>query len=169
MTQTHVDTAVAAWAAFTSADPSGLAHAGGPALPALRPALRRHERQYPSTREGLGKTERAALDAVAAGRTGFADIFLAHAEGDEPRFMGDTTFRGYLDRLTGGPYPLLRIAGGGHHHLTRTGERVLAGEADQVELNGVDRWYGGVHLTGRAPWRWDEREARVVRTEEPPV
>jgi len=28
---------------------------------------------------------------------------------------------------------------------------------DHVGLNGVDRWIGGVHLTGRAVrWRWDE-------------
>ena len=34
---------------------------------------------------------------------------------------------------------------------------VLEGSDDHVALNGVDRWIGGVHLTGRTmPWRWDE-------------
>jgi hypothetical protein len=34
---------------------------------------------------------------------------------------------------------------------------VLAGEADHVTLNGLDRWIGGVHLHGRhTPWRWDD-------------
>ena len=32
--------------------------------------------------------------------------------------------------------------------LTDTGPRVLAGEADHVTLNGIDRWIGGVHLRG---------------------
>ena len=32
---------------------------------------------------------------------------------------------------------------------------------DQVALNGIDRWIGGVHLSGREVrwrwrWRWDE-------------
>jgi hypothetical protein len=41
--------------------------------------------------------------------------------------------------------------------LTAAGARVLAGEADHVELNGIDRWIGGVHLHGhRVPWRWDD-------------
>ena len=41
--------------------------------------------------------------------------------------------------------------------LTGPGRRVLDGEEDHVALNGVDRWIGGVHLTGRAVrWRWDE-------------
>jgi hypothetical protein len=32
-----------------------------------------------------------------------------------------------------------------------------------VALNGVDRWIGGVHLTGHAvPWRWDEGTESVV-------
>ena len=29
--------------------------------------------------------------------------------------------------------------------LTDDGARVLAGEADRVALNGIDRWLGGVH------------------------
>lgn len=41
--------------------------------------------------------------------------------------------------------------------LTAAGRRVLDGYEDHVGLNGVDRWIGGVHLTGRAVrWRWDE-------------
>jgi len=35
---------------------------------------------------------------------------------------------------------------------------VLAGKADHITLNGIDRWIGGVHLFGnQVPWRWDER------------
>jgi hypothetical protein len=41
--------------------------------------------------------------------------------------------------------------------LPGAGTRVLAGQADQVALNGIDRWIGGVHLTGhQVPWRWDD-------------
>jgi len=40
---------------------------------------------------------------------------------------------------------------------------VLAGEADHVALNGVDRWIGGVHLAGPdSPWRWDEGTEGIV-------
>ncbi len=47
----------------------------------------------------------------------------------------------------------------------RAGARVLAGDADHVALNGVDRWIGGVHLNGRdARWRWDEGTERITAT-----
>jgi hypothetical protein len=39
--------------------------------------------------------------------------------------------------------------------LTDAGERVLAGEADRVELLGVDRWVGGTHVGAGSVWRWD--------------
>jgi hypothetical protein len=48
-------------------------------------------------------------------------------------------------------------------HLTGTGARVLAGQADQIALNGIDRWIGGVHLQGRhVPWRWDDGTETIV-------
>ena len=47
--------------------------------------------------------------------------------------------------------------------LTDAGPRVLAGDADHVALNGIDRWIGGVHLPGReVPWRWDEGIESIV-------
>jgi hypothetical protein len=47
--------------------------------------------------------------------------------------------------------------------ITDDGRRVLAGDADRVSLCGIDRWLGGVHVTGTGPvWRWDARR-QVVR------
>jgi hypothetical protein len=46
--------------------------------------------------------------------------------------------------------------------LTPDGERVLGGEADRVELLGVDRWIGGTHVTSDTPWRWDAAARRLV-------
>jgi hypothetical protein len=61
--------------------------------------------------------------------------------------------------LAAGPSPLLQ----GHDRvrLTADGARVLAGEADAIALRGVDRWIGGVHLTGDPDWRWDPADARL--------
>jgi hypothetical protein len=40
---------------------------------------------------------------------------------------------------------------------------VLAGGADQIALNGIDRWIGGVHLQGHhVPWRWDDGAETIV-------
>jgi hypothetical protein len=153
-----------AWAAFRSPDPTAIEAvlaAGTDPLPALASALTRHLEQFPATADGLGRTERAALQAVASGLTGFVDVFVAHSQDEERPFMGDTTLRTYLERLARGPAPLLRIDADGRYHLTPVGAAVLDGRADQVELNGVDRWLGGVRLRGRAPWRWDRATRRL--------
>ncbi len=40
---------------------------------------------------------------------------------------------------------------------------MLAAELDAIELNGVDRWWGGVHQCGaEAAWRWDGSTGRLV-------
>jgi hypothetical protein len=49
----------------------------------------------------------------------------------------------------------------GHHRQPGTGERVLRGEADRVELLGVDRWIGGTHVTPESGWRWDSAAQEV--------
>ena len=46
--------------------------------------------------------------------------------------------------------------------LTAAGRRVLDGEADRVELLGIDRWVGGTHLLPGAVWRWDGERRSVV-------
>jgi hypothetical protein len=166
LTQAHLDLATRAWRAFRADQPPALAAlASQPTdpLPALGAALIRQLRQFPGTRDGLGLTERRALEAVAAGLTGFVDIFIAHAAAEDPAFLGDTTLWHYLERLAQGRHPLLEIDGTGRYRLTGYGMRVLDGAGDQIELNGIDRWYGGVHLIGRSVWRWDEECQAIAR------
>jgi len=75
-----------------------------------------------------------------------------------------------MDRMAGARVPLLVVDSGGRPvdrhtglRLTDAGARVLAGEADHVSLNGVDRWIGGVHLQGDgARWRWDDGTESLV-------
>ena len=72
--------------------------------------------------------------------------------------------------MAAGPHPLLRLDPPGRLverttgvRLTDTGARVLAGQADQIALNGIDRWIGGAHLQGHnLPWRWDDGTETIV-------
>jgi hypothetical protein len=48
--------------------------------------------------------------------------------------------------------------------LTPAGERVLRGEADRVELLGIDRWLGGTHVTAEDVWRWDPAARRLLES-----
>ena len=93
----------------------------------------------------------------------------------EPRpFLGDGFGFRILDRLAAARVPLVEadppggVAAGTRLRVTEAGRRVLAGEADHVDLNGIDRWVGGVHLHGAAArWRWDEGTEAVVGPSRP--
>lgn len=170
----------AAWQAFRAPVPQALAALladGCPALPELAPALRRHLQEFPAVSHGLGRLQTAALQAIAHdGRHDPGGIFRAASAREERPWFGDTTLFACLARLAAGPVPLLSIAGPGplpcwqpparldawHLDLTPAGRAVLAGTADYVQLNGIDRWHGGVHLQGPdSPWRWDESRGRL--------
>ncbi|HEV2735796.1 MAG TPA: hypothetical protein VGV85_13200, partial [Longimicrobiaceae bacterium] len=176
----------AAWAAFRAPDPAEVERvlAGDTgALPFLRGALLRHLEQFPAADDGLARTERQLLEAVAAGAAAPRELFLADQAREERVFMGDATLWGYVRGLADGPRPLLRVAGGGPFRLpgrdggdagfgeqrlelTERGRAVLRGEADALAHGGADRWLGGVHLRGgAAPWRWDRRARGLVRTD----
>ena len=164
LTRESLDHATRAWAALRAPDPAGLA--GIVATPSrelrfVAEAFDRLGREYPSTRDGLSLTERRLLAAVAEGAP-TAGAAFARFMAREPRpFLGDTWAYDRMSRLAAAPVPLLEAAGAVDHdtplRLTEAGGEVLAGRADHVALNGVDRWIGGVHLTGTdVPWRWDE-------------
>jgi hypothetical protein len=174
-----------AWRAFTSADPERverLARGDTSALPFLADALWRHLEQFPSVRNGLSRSETQALEAITSGPRSLLDAFVvANVEREERIFLGDAVFARYVEGLSRGRVPLLRLESGGgvvaprtpeQHRgywesrveLTRAGHAVLEGSMDWLEINGIDRWLGGVHLSGGdARWRWDGAARRLQR------
>ena len=137
-----------AWKAFCSADPLAVRHfavTDTSTLPYLRPALERWLEEFPSPPDGLSRTERQILRAVAAGNPTFDAIFRANQEQESAPFMGDTTVQLRIDAMTNARNPLLTRD---PITLTSAGTRVLSGEVDARQLNGIDRWLGGVHLKG---------------------
>ena len=125
-------------------------------------ALHRLFEEFPSSRDGLSRTERQALEAVRDGAARLKDTFVQSQQMEERIFMGDWSFWEVVRRLASGPHLLLsvdpplsgRASGNEKVSLTADGRRVLAGTADHVALNGIDRWLGGVHLTPESCWRW---------------
>lgn len=139
-----------AWRHFRAADPSGLADwlsapAGG-ILPFLPGALRRHLEELPGTADGLSRSERQILRAIDEGAATFAEIFHGTQKMEERVYMGDASLAAILRDLSRARVPLVREVDG-RYALTPSGRDVLAGRADHVALNGIDRWLGGVHLT----------------------
>jgi hypothetical protein len=115
------------------------------------------------------------LDVIAWFSSGGATFppFLASVLSTE--WVGDLFLFDLLERCAEAEHPLVSIVEPlgperkrnlnyrSQVSLTDTGGRVLDGKADHVTCNGIDRWIGGVHLSGkRVPWRWDDHRQRIV-------
>ncbi len=166
------DTACAAWSAVCADTPTeveNLLSRGTSALPYLSAALVRFLEQYPSVEDGLSRLQRECLEAVAASASDLSTLYPAVSRTDRPAFFGDTTLWSCVYGLSCAPTPALEIRGPEPFplwdppadlspwslRLTATGERLLSGALDWIRLCGVDRWIGGVYLSGaEAAWRW---------------
>jgi Domain of unknown function (DUF1835) len=160
------------WRAFRADDPTDLMALGDTsALPFLRGALHRFFEEYPWTTNGLSRTAAAALREAAARPSTGGSLFCASQMQEQRPFMGDLSFFNVIRSLATPRVPLVEIKAGDDTDLgavtiatTDAGRDVVAGRADAIQLNGIDEWRGGVHLTGRhhSPWRWDPAAQRLV-------
>lgn len=183
-TEADLVEATEAWGAFRAPEPVALAGLVIEALDArpsdlLADALDRLLQELPAPGDGLSRTERGALEAVAAGAATPAAAFLAVQEREQAPFLGDAWFYRSLSGLGQGPARLVETQEGRpvpsappltdstvfvrcSLRLTEPGTEVLGGEADRVALLGVDRWLGGTHVTPENLWRWDAGARRLV-------
>jgi redox-sensitive transcriptional activator SoxR len=178
-----LEAAAAAWSAFQAPEPTALAEwatRDTAQLPFLAAALRRLLEELPTSADGLSGTERRALQVVAAAAHTPPAAFVAAQRLEEAPFLGDTWFYRALSALGQGETRLVETDDGAalppppplgdgrqfarlRLRLTASGERVLLGDADRVELLGIDRWIGGTHITPGNTWRWDPTELKLVR------
>ena len=166
ITDAQIDLGTRAWTAFCSDDPPRLEpFAASPSrdLPFLSGALRRHLEEFPSAANGLSRSEARILRTLADADRSPDEVYAAVTAAEERIFMGDASFWTIVKGLAHGPHPLVRPdvrerpgrLPAGVMRITNSGRDVLSGRADQVALNGIDRWMGGVHLTPSRCWRWD--------------
>lgn len=177
-----------AWRAFGSPDPTAITQlldGDTSALPYLARALTRELEEFPSTDNGLSRSEREALTAISEGHNTPVRAFLEVARKQESIFLGDSIFYSYLQRLSGDTQPLITWKDGraivapnqrtarefveGEMVLTRIGRDVLAGKRDWQTINRNTRWLGGVEIApGDAGWRWNPAERELVRRDAAP-
>ena len=177
VSQAQYHEAAEAWRAFRSDTPEaldGFRRAGTAALPYLAPALTRFLQEYPSTADGLSRTERRLLRLAERGPIDLVDAFSRMHDHEDMYYVTDGSLAALAESLsTSGP-PLISMNRRdtatdhvlrGTVAVTETGRDVLNGRRDRVETCAIDRWLGGVHLqSGRPIWRWDETNDRIVVT-----
>ena len=185
VTPEQLELAQRAWKAFGSADPTSISRLldeNTSAIRYLAPALRRHLEEFPSSVDGLSRSEREALTAIEAGHATPVAAFLEVARKQESIFLGDIIFYSYLERLSGKRDALVTWKDGtpviaptsetsrqfveGELALTPLGREVLAGTRDWQRINKEARWLGGVEIIpGETGWRWDPDEREIVRVD----
>ena len=180
ITAAEFQVAAEAWRAYCSPDPEdieSLLSNDTSALPYLRDALFRHLARFPSVRNGLGRVENRALQLIADGRTTFGSLFPACWKAESEYGLGDAGLWDSMKRMAEAKEPLIIISGlddwrqvsksnrflKASFALTETGERVLAGRSDFIEVNSIDLWLGGARLTADDLWRWDEQGRKLIR------
>ena len=183
VTAEQLDLARRAWKAFGSSDPTSitaLIEEDTAALPYLARALTRELEEFPSSVNGLSRSESEALTAIEEGHDTPVSSFLEVARKQESIFLGDMVFYSYLERLSGGENALVTWSDGtpviapsaersrefveGKLRVTPLGKEVLAGKKDWQRINKRTRWLGGVEIKpGTAGWRWDPAKRRLVR------
>ncbi len=172
--------AATAWGAFRAKTPDpwrALLEEDLSPLPFLEQAVRRMLEELPGP-DGLSRSDRQILAALASGITTPPALFVAVQRTEPAVFMGDWSFWGLLDGLAlarvplvtglhGAPFrpakgPLLSSYLHSELKLTAFGRSVLEGDADHAAENNIDRWWGGTHLTKSNLWRFDAEWERLI-------
>jgi hypothetical protein len=181
LTRDDLDLGIRGWQAYSSPDPrlieAFLAEPAG-RLPHLDSALRLHLERFPSTVNGLGAIEQWLLERISEGERSFGPLFSRFTAEKSGYGLGDWQIWRTLERLARCEVPLLTLGSdieqdrapvdadlaGQTYTITDMGRQVLRGEADHLELNGGDRWLGGVRIGAEGEgWRWDVEEGRLRR------
>ncbi|OXI78364.1 hypothetical protein CFB40_36480 [Burkholderia sp. AU31652] len=164
-----------AWDAYRDATPlawAALCKEASPSLPLLAPALKRQLQELPSVRDGLGLTERLALEIIRDGdglalSQVFAELNLCR---DPLPFLGDAMFHAMMRPLAEGDRPLIKIHDDHPERercivgLTPLGEQVLQANANWQDHCDVPRWVGGTQILPRTThWALDDDCTPVQR------
>ena len=171
----------AGWEAFCAPDPTRLEaylQQDLSCLPFMRSAIERHLEEFPSTHNGLSRTEQQILDILSEQPMNPGKLFHASQEREAARYMGDWSFWKIVADLNQMSRPLLVTESGEPFfyapvtpwreefnrqliQLTDMGRRVLEGSEHRLELGAPDRWLGGVHLCEGHCWCWDRAEVKL--------
>ena len=147
-------------------------------LPHMKAALKRLFEDLPDSQNGLSRTQHQILTVIERDASPPKHVFGTVQAMEEAKFMGDVICWHCLEEMAFNTSPLVEgLPGhfcmmesnqarrdylGASLTLTDSGRAVLAGEADHAEINSIDRWLGGTHITTDTIWRWDRDASSLV-------
>lgn len=153
--QRHLEQAASAWRSYISPDPRDIEEwlkITPSFLPDLRSVFQRHLEYFPSAFNGLNVVEELILQKIREQPMDFPELFRELSLLREEDGLSQVHLAILLNDLGDISPPLIRFEGEAAIIPTPLGERVLAGEENRLQVCGIDRWLGGVHLRGDSCW-----------------
>ncbi len=168
-----------AWNAFSASNPEEIVEflkKDISALPFLKEPLSAHLSRFPSSRNGLGFLQNKILDLLASGIDEFKPLFPLFREFNPIFGLGELQLWHFIQELSNSGNPLIEVFNldttehpaisesfkQTYFKLTTTGKAILVGNRDMLNVNDIDYWLGGVHVSHDNPiWRWDEENMKL--------
>jgi len=176
------------WTAFTSSNPDSLLKffpQDMSSMPFLKNAIARLVQQFPAKSNGLSQTETLILHSLLSHITGPEEMYQFVQSKEPVPFMSRAMFYGYLQKLSNCKFPLIEkehveleevidaeseticevdTTHTLHFKLTQTARQVLYNWVDWIQLNGINRWIGGVHIQEGNIWRYNKETRELKKT-----
>jgi len=177
-----------AWKAIGSNNPNALLrfyNINSATMPHLKNAILRFLKQYPSQLNGLSHSEALIANVLLHQKSDANEIYDIMQSKEGIAFMSRAIFANCLQNMCEGNMPLVeqQLINFENENseeydliddtmveqkvilkLTDLGRQVLHNWVDWIQVNGIDRWLGGVHLKDGSLWRYDETRRKVVKT-----
>ena len=151
-------------------------------LPYLQSAFLRLLQEYPDKENGLSRNQSQILKIVQSNMTQPGEIFKESHKMEEANYLGDASFWQHMYGMNHCDFPLLQAEGSKPFFLpsslnpdqeflqqrlilTELGQQVILNKTNWVEINGIDKWLGGVHVTRKTLWYWDNTKQILIKEE----
>ncbi|MBM7326118.1 hypothetical protein JS562_23885 [Agrobacterium sp. S2] len=174
----HLEAASIVWAAYEAPTPEAWPEVstcwGEGLFPFLSSAGKALLDDLPRSDSGLGSSERRVLSTIGKDGASVREVLRAlHIQ--QANFLDACQIEALLRDLAEGSRPILAFSdasigplsieqGNRHIVLTDLGLQILHGAVDLIDAHGIDRWWGGTHLTPTECWRWDHKTKRLQKS-----
>ncbi len=142
-------------------------------LPFLEGSILRMLEEYPSSHNGLSRTQNDILEIVSNGVQQLGKVFVEQQKREERVFLGDIVFADIITELMSQKMPLLRVEDSERCELpfspdktvmlTNLARDVLHAQMSWLSEHSIDKWLGGVHLSVNNMWLWNSDRNKIER------
>ena len=146
-------------------------------LPFINDAIKRLLEEFPSELNGLSRSENQILKIVEDESKTPGELFKEFLSKEDPKYHGDWTVFRYIHLLCNLEHPLLKYSNGTKNfppenekkyfdekiEITPKGREVLNNRKNNLSVNGIDKWIGGIHLNKNNIWIRKSSDGKLIK------